>query len=152
MHTECRNTRVRVHASLGFACIDAEMRCVYAQLLTSSILSPVHASSLPSGDIHLRGICTQCRSGQLCMPSARLEMNLFCMKDACRTRDQSQARLQDHSFIFRNGHVFSPAEGELLSSVPPVRHLSVGKRRGGGTWSCWLAGGTRVDSAGCSTC
>lgn len=83
---------------------------------------------------------------------SKVEIPLLCMKDACRTREQSQARLQGHSFVSRNRDVFSPAEGELLSSVPPMMHLSVGKRRGGGTGSCWLAGSTRVDIAGCSTC
>lgn len=37
---------VCVHALLDFACIDAGMRCVSAQLLTLSILSPVQKSCL----------------------------------------------------------------------------------------------------------
>lgn len=40
MHAQCRHTCVYVHALLGFACIDAVMPCVSAQLLSSSILSP----------------------------------------------------------------------------------------------------------------
>ena len=48
---------------------------------------------------------------------SKVEMPLLCMKDACRTREQSQARLQDHSFISRNRYIFT-CEGR----APPSCH------------------------------
>lgn len=66
--------------------------------------------------------------------ASKVEIPLLCVKDACRTREQGEARLQGHSFLSRNRDVFPPAEEELLSSVPLLRRLSMRMRRDGGRY------------------
>lgn len=125
MRAQRSRTCVRVHALLGVACIDAGLRCVSARLLTSSILSPVRGRKkarsplpfLPGTDIsevpaHSAGLDAWMHA------LSEAERPLLCTKGACRTREQSGAGLQDRGFASRNRDVFSPVEGELLSSPP----------------------------------